>query len=138
MNRIDKINYYLDISDDTYKPCHKNCATCSKEGDDENNNCDSCITDYFFISTKEKQCIYKDKKPANFYLDGDTFKECYQTCSSCEEGYSKELKSHNCLKCKDSYWFEREDSSNCINIIKDGLVLKTVRQGYPRPSIQVR
>ena len=36
--------YYIDLNNGqkTLFPCHENCLTCQKGGDDENNNCLSC------------------------------------------------------------------------------------------------
>ena len=116
-------NYYLDDKDDTYKQCHKFCKKCSIGGTDEKNNCDECINSYYFISSNPTQCIYEEDKPSNYYKDGDTFKECHSTCATCDKGYNEELKRQNCNKCIDGYWFENENSTNCINYIIDGMYL---------------
>ena len=38
-------------------PCHKNCLTCDKGGDDNNNNCKSCIDGYFLDDEINTNCL---------------------------------------------------------------------------------
>ena len=43
-------NFYLDSNDGIYKECFNKCKTCSKSGNETNNNCDECKDDLIFIT----------------------------------------------------------------------------------------
>ena len=111
-------NYYYEETCGCYKPCHNNCKTCSQAGTDDSNNCKKCINGYYFIYNKTGHCIPESAKPDDTYLDGDTFKKCYETCETCY-GYGH-AGYHNCKTCaKDTkgnylYHFTYQYSTLCI------------------------
>ena len=41
-------NFYYNETLDEFRPCYKNCKTCEREGDEENNYCLECATGYMF------------------------------------------------------------------------------------------
>lgn len=52
------INYYLNISNNTYEQCNLNCKTCSGYGDEINQNCTSCQDEFELTTIKEKNnCV---------------------------------------------------------------------------------
>ena len=55
-------NYYFDNVDNMHKECYSLCKECSQKGDDSNNNCDECISNYTFIadSSLPKKNCYKE------------------------------------------------------------------------------
>lgn len=92
--------YYLDTDKATgnkrYKKCYDKCKTCSKEGDETNNNCDSCIPDYYPKNGEDNSCV---KDPDGYYLDiiNQKYKKCYPSCQSCLAG--GDSNKHNCQTC---------------------------------------
>ncbi|MGL4948510.1 MAG: hypothetical protein ACRC42_03965, partial [Mycoplasma sp.] len=114
-------DYYLDWSDNTIKRCSLNCKTCDKGSDQINNNCLSCIDEYYFLEPKENgNCI--SVKPDKYYLDiaEGTYKQCHSSCASCSYGFDDLTKEHNCESCIDGYNFLNATSTICTNVIEDG------------------
>ena len=58
--------YYIDIYEGkgTLFPCHKNCLTCNKGGNDTDNHCLSCIDDLYFDDEIITNCVDDDKECA--------------------------------------------------------------------------
>ena len=54
--------YYIDLYNgkETLFPCHKNCLTCNKGGNDINNECLSCYGDFYFDDEITTNCIDDD------------------------------------------------------------------------------
>ena len=118
---------YLDLKDNTYKKCYDRCSSCDKKGDDSNNNCIDCLKDenntylFHFLYNETGRCINEDEKPSNTYLDleDNTYKLCYERCSSCNKKGDKE--KNNCEEClKDInntylYHFVYNLEGKCIN-----------------------
>ncbi|MGL4947829.1 MAG: hypothetical protein ACRC42_00370, partial [Mycoplasma sp.] len=112
-------NYFLDKSDNTYKPCSKNCTSCIKGESEVSSNCEICHDDYFFIGVIDwGNCIHRNDKPLNYYYDGNSVKPCHAKCQTCEIGFTSD--SNNCLTCIENNFFENEASKNCIDYIPDG------------------
>ena len=113
----DHTGYYKD--GDTWKKCYVLCETCSAAGTSTDHNCDTCINGYKFIYNQTKFCISESEKPENTYLDGDTYKKCYDTCGSCIQGGDSE--SNHCLDCGKyengtyKYHFVHDQSGQCIS-----------------------
>ena len=49
--------YYLDAINNIYKPCYSKCKTCSREGNNDNNNCLECIEDGNSYTLTDGNCI---------------------------------------------------------------------------------
>lgn len=58
--------YYVDLykGKGTLFPCHNNCLTCNKGGNDEDNQCLSCIDDLYFDDEIVTNCVDDDKECA--------------------------------------------------------------------------
>ena len=71
--------YYLDEKAGEYKKCYPTCATCSRSGTDEYNNCDTCRTDLdvssYSIESSTCKCKY------NFYYKKDASNKKAFTCT---------------------------------------------------------
>ena len=120
-------NTYLDKETNTYRKCYDRCSSCNKGGDNTNNNCDECLKDenntylYHFIYNETGKCLNDDEKPSNTYLDLDdnTYKLCYDRCSSCEKKGDKD--NNNCKECLKNdnnnylYHFVYNEKGKCIN-----------------------
>ena len=107
-------NYFLDRESKLYRQCYSNCATCNELGDNDDNKCTSCITDYYPIEGKESNCIHKDTiiEGYVFYEGEQIFKECYQTCKTCSGPFIGD--TQNCLTCKEGFKQHPFIESNCI------------------------
>ena len=79
-NTVPDGGYFLDKKAGEYKKCYPSCATCSRSGSDEFNNCDTCKTDLeiykYSIDSSTCKCKY------NFYYkkDSETNKKTF-TCT---------------------------------------------------------
>ena len=47
-NKTKPENFYLNKETNLYEMCYKNCKTCNINGNDEENNCTSCVSNYIF------------------------------------------------------------------------------------------
>ena len=58
--------YYISLYEnkETLFPCHKNCLTCNRGGDDINNECLSCEKDLYFDDEITTNCLDDDKECA--------------------------------------------------------------------------
>jgi len=90
---------YLDNSDNTYKKCYDTCGTCSELGDRNDHKCITCAPGYHFTYDEPGKCVPESKKCPKCYLDEEdnTYKKCYEACSSCSRGGS--FDNHNCDAC---------------------------------------
>ena len=79
LNTIPSGGYYLDEKAGEYKKCYPTCATCSRSGSDEYNNCDTCRTDFkvssYSIDSSTCKCKY------NFYYKKDDNNKKTFTCT---------------------------------------------------------
>ena len=107
-------NYYLD--GDIYKKCYDTCKKCSKSGDETNNNCDECITNYKFLddplATKNncyKNCDY-------YYYFNEAKQYICTESNSCPSKYSKLIESkRKCTDdCKKDGEYEYEYNNECL------------------------
>ena len=71
--------YYSYIYELIARKCYKNCKTCSKYGTEDEMNCITCITGYFFY---KNNCYEKCPKPLTYQL-----KESNYQCKELVEGY---------------------------------------------------
>ena len=61
-------DYYFNLDLAAFFRCNKNCASCEKGGNEEQNNCLTCI-DNFYITEKTSNCIKSGMQPTNYYFD---------------------------------------------------------------------
>ena len=119
---------FLNEKTNTYEQCYPRCFTCSKPGDEEHHNCDSCKLDnenntyLWWIVDNIGQCITSGEAPNNTYLntENNTYLYCYESCGSCTELGNKT--DHKCTSCaKDEiigeylYHFTEINPTNCID-----------------------
>ena len=74
------------VSGNTLFPCHKNCLTCNRGGDDNNNGCLTCIDNYYLDEEKPTNCITDDES-------------CGEGCSKCINSTDITNQEKNCIKC---------------------------------------
>jgi hypothetical protein len=107
-------NQYLDESDNTFKDCYDTCGTCSRAGNRDSHNCNTCKPGYAFINNRGNNCYSDSENHDGYYKDEDdnTWKKCYDTCGKCFQfGNST---NHNCHKCKDGYHFIYNRTGYCV------------------------
>ena len=111
-------NYYLNYTEKMFRLCHENCATCSREGTDENNHCDRCFDGYTKENDESGNCYDSSESFEGYYFDGDNgiFKQCYSTCKTCNAGGTEE--EHNCNECKEDFTSIEDGNhdNNCYEI----------------------
>ena len=107
-------NQYLDESDNTYKECYDTCRTCSRAGNRDSHNCNTCKPGYGFVHNKGNNCYSDSENHDGYYKDEDdnTWKKCYDTCGKCFTWGNST--NHNCNKCKDGYHFIYNRTGYCI------------------------
>lgn len=103
-------NYYLDTTNQVFKKCYEFCATCNVGGTSKNNNCLSCITDYYPIEGITGSCV---KDPPYYYKDNNVYKECYSTCEKCSQ--AGDDNNNNCDSCKTQMNVKTIDGTNLLN-----------------------
>ena len=116
--------------EEVYRICYKNCDTCIKGGDDNNNNCTTCAIGYIENPDKVGQCEIKCEEGQYFYIEtSNNYKyictnectinypyldeensRCYSVCPTSKQ-YIYEKK---CItSCPKGTTFD--DNKNCIN-----------------------
>ena len=97
------IGFYLD--NNVYRPCYSVCKRCYGDGNEDNNNCKECISDYILMSDS----IYN--------------KNCYQKCYNYY--YYDSLNNFHCTEnktCPNEYNILIENKNRCIdNCTNDNL-----------------
>ena len=82
----------------------------------KNDLCIKCNTDFYpkendILNLGEYINCYKE--PEGYYLDNNIYKECYNSCKTCN--ISGNNKFHNCIECKENYTFTLNNKNffNC-------------------------
>ena len=122
-------DYYLDNSEKIFKPCYYACNTCNIGGNNVNNNCVECKSEYNLVSGN---CICKnyfnyekttciDSIPEGYYLYSATEKtieKCPEKCGSCS---LESLNNNQCISCNtnsNNYYPKLNDESNISPFIQ--------------------
>ena len=113
---------YFEITDVFYIPvqpcqisitnyCYPTCQTCTTIGNDEDNQCDSCIGNALFMYGTSN-CY--TTKPEGYYIDQitRTYKQCPLNCKSCDDNTS-------CNECYSDFqlqstYTKNESDVNCV------------------------
>ena len=96
----------------------KNCyADCGDHLVDDyvNGKCVNCKDTNGFKHPNKNQC--DTQRPPNSYIVDFTFnvyEYCYESCATCDAGYSEINSMHNCLTCKDGYHHQYNKVMNCV------------------------
>ena len=120
----ENINYFFSTNDYKFHKCYYSCYKCSADGTNENNqNCDECIDDYYF-EENTKNCFNYSYIEKGYYFDNFTinvefdelpkFKKCYEKCKTCTNYLIGE--DMNCITCITDY-YKIVDTNNCITDI---------------------
>ena len=104
--------YYLDSDNRIYKRCFDSCKFCYEKGNETNNNCKECKTNYIFLKENETNCYEK----CNYYYYFDKQNKYYCTQNeTCPILYYKLIKEENkCIdKCENDIIYKYENNNIC-------------------------
>jgi hypothetical protein len=111
-------DYYLNINNNQYEPCHQNCLKCYGEGSDSDNKCIICKSGFSLIKNKNNiencysNCTYY------YYFDGNNNYQCTSNFN-CPEGYKlidgKGKCIDNCIN-DNIYNYKYEYNNTCYEI----------------------
>jgi hypothetical protein len=105
----DILYYYFDRI--VYRRCHPYCLTCnSTPGTDSNNQCKSCIANYYPKVDQPYNC-FSGNIPS-YFLNGTTYQKCYSTCLSCNSPGM--VSDHQCTSCLPGYYSKIDIVSSCF------------------------
>ena len=149
-------SYYKDISVDPpiFKPCYSKCYTCSQEGNDDNNNCDSCksssnspIQYYKLNSGETGNCYLINEIPSDYEIPlrdslneiaTQKFNERNEIYSEDDEHYAyiSERIATKCYKnCKTCTRMGNDVEMNCVTCIDNYYFYKNnCYQKCPKPN----
>ena len=112
--------------------CYKSCRTCTKSGEEsneENHNCipNSCNEQYYLDPDIDTKCWNIGEKKSNWYLDyrQNKFFYCNDLCASCDGPLDT-----NCLSCKSNNILKYLYNQTCYESCPDGTFPKLKATGY--------
>jgi hypothetical protein len=110
--------YYCNSTEEkTIDKCYERCKTCTEGGTDVQNNCHTCITNYYKKQNDTLNNCYNNLE--GYYLNNDIYEPCYSTCKSCEAfGTINDNKCTECLPThmmKDDYDNDNNCYEKCIH-----------------------
>ena len=142
--------YFLDLDNSIYKKCYDTCNKCIIGGNETNNNCIECKSNYkLYINIMNISNCYEECK-YNYYFNESNYFQCIETCP---EKYPKLIKDKNkCIdECKkdneakyeynntcykkcpnDTYILEDKGDFLCLNETPDGYYLDKENEIYKK------
>ena len=114
------IGYYFDI--DNYKKCFENCYTCYGEGNNTNNNCIECKTNFTFLNDLNNSNCYKNCEYF-YYFDEDNNYHCSLN-NQCPEEYKLIQDKNMCIKdCNNDNIYKYNFDNKCYTQCPNGTYL---------------
>ena len=103
-------NYFLNIINNQYEPCHINCKNCEEEGNDIDNKCKECKLGYSFIMNNNNiSNCYEDCNKLYYFNSNNEYK-CEEKCP---EGYKIIESTNKCIdKCINDYIYNHNFEYN--------------------------
>jgi hypothetical protein len=107
-------DYYLDNYTSLFNKCFERCLTCKVGADSNNQNCSTCINNYFALEDKQSQCYLNTEVVSGYFFDTDInmFKRCFSSCGTCK-GLGT-IGQNLCLTCQTNYYPLENDASMCF------------------------
>ena len=134
--------YYLDLKNNTFRKCYEKCNLCEIGGDEINNNCIKCISDYelyniglnsgncykkcdfyfYFDENKEFHC--EKTCPLKYNKMIETEKKCIDSCKN-DDIYKYEYNNSCYKECQNNtYIFEDKKDNKCIEKAPEGYYIE--------------
>jgi hypothetical protein len=95
----------------TVDKCYFSCKNCTNYGNENNHNCDLCISNYYKKIDNSINCF--NGLVEKYFLFDNYYQNCYFSCNYCY-GFGNE-RNHNCSECISNYEFidEPDFELNC-------------------------
>ena len=120
-NHNDQSNY----NENSNESCYSSCASCSGQGDSNNNNCLECIKNYILIKSPQNYSNCYIKCEYYYYFDSSNNYYCTDN-NDCPPEQSKLIKSKKkCINdCSKDDIYIYEENNICVKFIsQDGKIL---------------
>ena len=110
------VGFYLDINDGIYKKCYDSCKFCYGEGNETNNNCTECKSNFTFlnltINDNDNNCY--EKCEYYYYFDESNKYHCTES-NICPDEYNKLIVEKNkCIdKCENDNIYKYDHNNIC-------------------------
>ena len=108
------LGYYLDLYEKAYKKCFEKCESCYGEGNETNNNCRKCKSNFNFINDlNDNNCYEKCKY---FYYVDEYYKYHCTSNNMCPKQYNKIIlnKTKCTNNCKNDTTYKYEYNNTCL------------------------
>ena len=106
--------YYFDSNDLFYKKCYETCKNCNEKGDDMNNNCLECKSNYTFKYDfpNDTNCYLICNNNYFYYFDNELNYHCVENCPF---EFNKQIESkRRCIdECKNDNIYKYEYENKC-------------------------
>ena len=111
------IGYYLDLNEDIFKKCFENCKFCYGEGNERNNNCLECKSNFIFLNESSNDNNCYEKCDFYYYFDKEGIYHCTLE-EACPNNYNKLIKEkRKCIdECKNDGIYIYEYDNICSNV----------------------
>ena len=125
--------YPIDSDTNTYGRCFERCDTCSMGGDENNQNCDSCLAPYYKESESSKQC----SSTCDSKLVAD---DATRTCINCKtyDENKEQYLNPNSGQCEDTipdgYYVNDEDYNTLAQCHSNCATCSTGPNGYAQQN----
>ena len=119
-----KDEYYLDLEDNTYKPCYSSCKKCTGYGNETNHNCNECKRNYITLNDSNNNNCY-EKCSFLYYFDSSNKYQC-TTYERCPENFNKLIPEKNkCVSnCAQDNYYKIEFNNTCYKYCPNGKINK--------------
>ena len=116
-NTLEK--YYL--KDQYFYPCYPSCKNCSDSGDDNNHNCDECLSNYKVIAELNKPNNCYKECDYYYYIENNEYK-CTLT-NSCNNQQKLIQEKSKCIdNCTDDDTYKLEYNNKCVQTCPDNTI----------------
>jgi hypothetical protein len=114
----------------TDKTCYNSCKECSDTGTVNKHLCTICKDGYVPLSDDQTMCYLSTSSILYYFLDGDKFSKCYDSCMMCKQ--AGDQTNNNCTTCKDGFAIHPLQQGNCtpITSIFDGYTYDTASKSF--------
>jgi hypothetical protein len=106
----DILYYYFDGA--IYQKCYPSCLTCNNiQGTDVNNQCKTCIANYFPRVDMMYNCFTGDM--LYYYFDGQIYQKCHPNCLTCNTTPGNNI-NNQCKTCTTNFSPKIDEMYNCF------------------------